>query len=444
METTGGESARPVLRVYFGDVDVGPAVTSIRTKNAINELASAKFDLDLVVAGGAHIDYLGEVRITAEVKGEEHPLFTGSVIEANPQEGSIKVRCGSGVALQETLVPAIASHVPGVEMIYLTLRHVGFPDERMRLDGLDELRVEPFEVIAPLVGVEVHDEVVVGAVRLVSAISGELTIASLELADSLRDRFLGATGYAVAYEAAARTALAEEQGLRSIDVTLGWLTVRARYGLARLPDGSALRFNRTRARTRVERGDSVFVRGMNTSRWWLRAIASNREDVVIDLSETDLLSPSLPGPLSMQDQQAILAGLHAAAEADPLGRVTALWEAIEFYVAQTTLPKMFTTAEMKEIKASLPGTLTEGQRRRASDRLAELNSPPLLARLRAALAEDGVSVTAGEMALLQRLRRLRNDAVHGRAVELPRPDELEYATSVVYRMLVHRMARLSK
>jgi hypothetical protein len=133
-------------------------------------------------------------------------------------------------------------------------------------------------------------------------------------------------------------------------------------------------------------------------------------------------------------------------EDDPLASVTALWEAIEFYTARSRVTRLFPTKLLASIEKrvfdSLPPDVTSDQRARVTQVLGELNSPPLLTRLRAALDRDGVPMSDGDIALLQRLRRLRNDAVHGRSSVLPTREELDHAISIVSRMLLFRLARL--
>ncbi len=87
----------------------------------------------------------------------------------------------------------------------------------------------------------------------------------------------------------------------------------------------------------------------------------------------------------------------------------------------------------------------EGEKaERVSDILGRINEPPLMARLRTALEEDGVPYNDDELALLQRLRRARNDLVHGRSRVPPSETDLRYAIAIVNRMLVYRMNRLGR
>jgi hypothetical protein len=436
-----GEPRQPRVRVYFGDSDVGAAIKSVSTRSAVNELASAEFMLDLALAPNVAVDFFAEVRVVAEHAGMQSALFTGNVVAAEADGVITHVRCGAGVALEEHLAPPLAAaDVRGVDMLYLILRSVGFTEDRMQLDGLDELPVERFELTVPVDGATAQEQKAVGDVQLLIPAEVEGALNSIDVADELASRFIGAPLYARAFEVGARGFDVEQQALREIDTALAWLGVRANYGLARLPTGDPVNFRRAQARGRPTRRDVVLLRGLETGRRWIRVIGVNPETTILGLDDESWFVPPLPAVLSPQDRQALLA-CRRAAEGDPLGRINALWDAIEFYVANTKLPGLFSPTDMKAIRAVLPAGLSQIQLERLEVRLAELNAPPLLARLAAALEEDEVPISRGEISLLQHLRHLRNAAVHGRTADVPRADELERATSIISRMLAFRFAR---
>ena len=74
-------------------------------------------------------------------------------------------------------------------------------------------------------------------------------------------------------------------------------------------------------------------------------------------------------------------------------------------------------------------------RARALDLLTKINDPPLMAKLREAATRDGAPVAESEYGLLSRLRKARNDAVHGRSPELPPREDVDHAVSIVARLL---------
>jgi hypothetical protein len=65
-----------------------------------------------------------------------------------------------------------------------------------------------------------------------------------------------------------------------------------------------------------------------------------------------------------------------------------------------------------------------------------INEPPLLAKLAEAVRQDGVPLAEGELELLGRLRKARNDAVHGRTPDVPLREDIDHALSIVARLLV--------
>jgi hypothetical protein len=93
--------------------------------------------------------------------------------------------------------------------------------------------------------------------------------------------------------------------------------------------------------------------------------------------------------------------------ADPLERIQAIWEAIEFYVAGTRGDVFFDPGEVKRIRRSVPKDVDPKLRTRALDLLAKINDPPLMAKLREAATRDGVPVAESEYELLGRLRKAR-------------------------------------
>lgn len=105
---------------------------------------------------------------------------------------------------------------------------------------------------------------------------------------------------------------------------------------------------------------------------------------------------------------------------------------------------MFTKNELNELRKlvedGMPDSFSERQRKRVLDQIDGLNDMPLLTRLRAVLDVDSVPYVDGEIELLSRVRKLPNGVVHGRGRELPQAEDVEYATSIVARMLVYRVA----
>jgi hypothetical protein len=199
-------------------------------------------------------------------------------------------------------------------------------------------------------------------------------------------------------------------------------------------------FTRQDARSLPQATDLVAVHGLRSGRTWLRVTSEASRAPTLNLdANPHLMRPPLPSVLTMQDRQALLACQRAAAESEPLARVQALWEAIEFYVAGGHLPRLFTREQLSALRSAIPAELNDEQRQRVLTKIGELNHAPLMERLHAVLEAEGIPITDAEIKLLQRLRELRNDVVHGRSIGLPDPEDVRYATSVVSRILIFRM-----
>lgn len=63
-----------------------------------------------------------------------------------------------------------------------------------------------------------------------------------------------------------------------------------------------------------------------------------------------------------------------------------------------------------------------------------------MARLRHLLESDGLPCSEAEIDLLVQLRRIRNDAAHGRQAEPPAPEVLDQAAAIASRLVVSKLA----
>ncbi len=139
---------------------------------------------------------------------------------------------------------------------------------------------------------------------------------------------------------------------------------------------------------------------------------------------------------------ALRAWRRAVQEPDRLSAVGALFEAIEFYAARSTVPEIVSKADARRARRAVRAlSPTPAQSRRLEDLLAMANTPPLRLRLTAMLDADGVPYSEQEIERLWELRKLRNDALHGRRRGDPDRDDLDLAKGFVNRMLVFRAWR---
>lgn len=427
--------------IRLGAAEAGPGMVHVTISNRINRMpdASVELDLDLLTQPA---DYFGALTIAAAQQDARHPLFSGTVITAQPDGRRVRLEAQGGASFAETFVGEMAaSAVTAAELVYTLARGAGFEPEQLNVEGLDRMATEMFEVLAPVRGLVVAEKIDFAGVRLIPGVGViERLRRTLDASDELWRAF-DSPAYALVLVSHSLCLDAEESALASIDFALAWLTVRLRYGLADLPDKVAVPFVRAESLAIPQRGELVLIRGLTTSRRWLRQPQNLEAERQVTL---DLVNPrfavEVPS-LTLQERLAIQALARATAEPDLLARVHALFEAIEFYTSGTSMGELFTKAERQELVVALPG-LTDKQRARVVDLFSQLNNAPLRIRLMKALDEDRVPLARNaDVDLLWALRDLRNDVTHGRSSEMPALHDVEHATSIVARMLVFRVAR---
>jgi hypothetical protein len=100
----------------------------------------------------------------------------------------------------------------------------------------------------------------------------------------------------------------------------------------------------------VERlpGVAVFPIDGTGRRWWRDTTFAQRDRRVELTPNARWLSPPMPTQMNPGDRQALAALRRAVTARDPVQRVVALWEAIEFYVGDRSPEARFTDAEVNE------------------------------------------------------------------------------------------------
>jgi hypothetical protein len=431
------------LGVHFGDIDASGAVRNLKARNAINDLPSAELELDIELLGGRPPDYFATAQITQVGLALKHALFTGSVTTAEPLGPRAALSLGAMPEMQELAMPSFAAWmVSAPEITHAMMRSIGLPDSQLNIQGLDTLQHETFEVIAPVDQLNVSARTRLDNVHILPGEQARRALEKLGPEEQLAVPFAEANCHAVTYVTATRMFDAELEGLRRIDVALSWLAVQARYGLAVWPDGTPRRHRRAWSRAAPARSSMVWVRGLMSTRQWIRT-----PQPIAPAGLFPIESAGQPGGagqlrlLSVQERQAALALRRAGSTGEPLQRITALWEAVEFYLAGTAIPDSFTQAQLRALRKGVPSDLPGPLRRRAINALNRLNEPPLMARLRAAGESDGVMLSPAEWEMLSRLRRVRNESVHGAQHTTVGDADLDLGVSILARLLLHRAHR---
>src|SRR4051794_1377443 len=149
----------------------------------------------------------------------------------------------------------------------------------------------------------------------------------------------------------------------------------------------------------------------------------------------------MPTDVSLNDRQALLALQRAIAARDPVQRVVALWEAIEFYVGDYSPGAQFTDAEIKGAVNRAREGMTGAKSERVGNVLRNmLNSWPILARFEQVLDAEAVPYSEEDRTGIKGLRISRSRAVHG-AFAQPSHEEIDRAVGLLSRALSTRWCR---
>jgi hypothetical protein len=433
FDALGLLSARTRPQAVFGDVDIGSAAIKVNTTRAVNAVPAATVQIDLSRLAGRILEYAAPLAVSAGRPGGSELLFAGSVLGATPQRDLVTVSASGEPGLHEQMVGVLATWaLPVPEHFHVLGRGAGLADTQLNIAGLEELPVEVFEVIAPLSGVQLQAPVTVGAVRVLPAGRAAGALEHLVLDSQLRHQFEGAEAYGLCMQTARRALDAEDAAIGQIDAVLGWLMASSRYGLARLPGGRPVHYERGQARATAERGPLVLVRGLRTGRGWLRTrgAASNIDPLRVARPE----APGLPAGVPFDPARVRTLARFAAAAGAPglLLAMSALAAALDSYARQRAAPPApLGEGGLQVLLDALPGDLEPGRRARIQERIRELAQPSGSERLRAALQEDGVPLTARERMLLEGIL-----AAPVASAERLSAREVEHAFAVAARLVV--------
>lgn len=433
------------IAVKFGDKEIVDNRIEGEVKNVLNDVSTARVVIPNDLLTDAGPDYRATVELYATYGTDREVLYTGFVDKVSPEGSQTRV----DLVTQTQFMNEISMGGLGIEsvdareMMWAFSVLGGYAPDKVEVVGWEPGPLEVFEVATAIDGIEVAEPVAFGGVTLhpggpVSKLADGLG------PEELLERYAGAPAWAIVLKTARTLHEAEIEGLREIDVALAWLTAKAQYSGVSLPGRRPRTFRRAWTLSRVSRRNVVVALGMATGRRWLRAIESPRVRPELPLPEIqDISVPELPVELPVQVGEAISSWRRGAKERDPLTAIVALWEAVEFYASGAKARKIFEKSELKRIRKRATEGLEGEQLERVQDMLAMTNEPPLMVRLRAALQDDGVPYAEEEISLLQKVRRARNDLVHGRSREPPSEADLKYAVAIVNRILLYRVARLN-
>jgi hypothetical protein len=396
----------------------------------------ARGKVQVVAVSGQPAEYRGR----ATVHRGSAQIYSGWVMSAIPSGPDLALQLDNWAVLEESLAGgAQLRRMPGAEAIWTVAQWGGLKPEQLRVDGLMEMPDQVL-VVVPVDGLLLDGELKLGPVTVTTDPS--LAAAGLaSLADSPRKESFAAAGtWAGVVVEATMLYQAEQRALPRIQAAIDRLALEAQYSLACDPDGTAVPFERTGLLTDPMLRQDVLVVGIKTGRQYLRSLVNL--PVRADLSTRRIQLPPPPPDPDSSFEEAVRAWRRAARSSDRVEAVGALFEAIEFLTAGAKVKLFFGARDLGAIRTAVAAVeLTELQRERLADVIGRANEPPLLAKTRASLADHGVPHSEAELDALQRLRKFRNHAQHGKARKPPEDSDLDLARGLVNRMLCFRAWR---
>jgi hypothetical protein len=159
--------------VRFGAVDVRPAMSGGTFSEAMSKLPRAEVRLRERLARGLLIDYLAPV--SARFGESKH--FVGDVLSAVPDQNVIEIGLSSMPELEESTIGVLATWgVPHYEVLHVLTRTAGLTEQQLKIQHLETLPMELFEVVVPVDGLSVDEPTTVGPCRVMpfAAIADEL------------------------------------------------------------------------------------------------------------------------------------------------------------------------------------------------------------------------------------------------------------------------------
>lgn len=387
------------------------------------------------------VDYFAALDVSL-VRGDvRSPSFGGAIMTVESDGDELMIDASAMAEFQELAVaPHATIGVDAMEMIYMLARTSGFDDDRVQIHVGSPPLLETIEVAVPVLGCAVNEAVnLTDRVRLIPRDAVDLRrYSDADPVGALLRKFDECKAVAITYVTDERRLFgAEEQGRTRIRTAIDWLTVQLRNGSSHGPDGKIRSFDRAEARTALSLQPTVLVTGLLTGRSWLR-------DTSVPMAKQLIAGPRLKAavkvsPLSDARSELSYAAMGRAGDEslDLMIRVTALWDALEFYAAGVEADKTFTKSEMRALRKRSVVGLSESQIQRLDQGFQQLNAGSLMQRIWIQATRDDVPVSSSDREVIARMRAVRNDAIHGRDLRPPSRDELAHAVSVVARLLVH-------
>jgi hypothetical protein len=262
-----------VMTICFGKTEISDPTVTGSVSHQMNQPSTTDLMIPDELLTAARPDYRALVQIHASRGAERHTMFTGFVDRVIPEGGSTRITLVSpSQFMREVSIGGLDyKNVDRREIMWSMARSVGFTPESISIQGWEPGPDETFEVATAINGISVDGPVALGRVTLlpdglVSRLADDVR------QEELRSRYAEGPVWALVLREARTLLEAQAEGVRQIDLALAWLTSRAHYSSVTLPGRTPRPFRRNWTLSRVHQRNVVVVRGLSTTRKWIRAL----------------------------------------------------------------------------------------------------------------------------------------------------------------------------
>ncbi len=436
------ESAVPEVKI--GDREISGC---LRAASVDRDSPNPQLRARLLIDDSApFFDFTGQLTITTAtpVGGEPKRLFTGYLLQAQESNAGSHLQellAVSAPQMSDTSAPLVQWWGDcGFDVLLMLLQTGGVAQTSIqnRVERAQPTE-DVFDVTAPIRNLVVESHLTFGSVDFLPPSLFEVPPLESRV-NHLRREFDEATAVATVRVGPLLGWMydGEAAGIRQLQGAISWALTLASYAGSSWPGGSALSYSRDSGRATVELGNAIYVRGRRSGRAWIREFLPVHTTASLSLGKFQ--GKDAPQNESMNNAVAACARI-GDARLEPSSRVNALWECIEFLVSDVKAENLFSRRDRRRLGELMAEQFTEIQMTRIDMVLHLANQAPLLARLSQFVSDHRIDVSADELSLLRRLRKSRNESLHGKAASPPSASVLTTAASIAARFIISSRIR---
>lgn len=361
--------------------------------------------------------FLSKAQLSVRFDDGIEPVLAGhvSVVACEPETvlmtmaglfSEMKTSRIGGMAVKSGFEPGTVA--PLISLL-LARTDIGLDQSGLGPDSSDDLMV----VLIPVDGINAEPPFLAGQAVFVSD-RRVAELAAFENVDpELVLRFQETSSWATVILAGDFEYELQVRANRLVDAAIAWIMMTHSTGLSSIGDIGPLPFRREWTRSRPKRRGIVLLCGDRTGRRLLKGDGWNDLGPPLGGRDSTRL-PELSPAMSQEPLlEALLAWRRGVEASDHYGACAAFCEAIECAVASVKVEPMFNSEQKRNLRAQLSSGLDGARLERIEQMIDGLNSPSLIHRVQAVAEQRGIEIKPADFDAFRRVRKARNDFVHG-------------------------------